>query len=330
MADDTTSPRVSVIVPVRDRRALLRELLDALAAQTFRDFEVIVVDDRSSDGTADEARRDADAGLPVRVVANIGRGAYAGRRTGVAASSAQYLAFTDSDCVPDERWLEVGVAALDKGADVVNGRTAPARDPRPLERTMGSGEELLYPTCNVFYRREAYDAAGGFDETAADRFGFRPGTTERSMGFGEDTLLAWRVRRAGGVAAYAPDALVHHAVLPPDFHDAWRRARMLHAFPALFREVPELRGGPLVRHGVVANTPGRLPLYAAAIALLGRSPRLAAACLTWWVGSHLNGMRGRPGTPTSRLASLPATLALDAVASVSLVEGSIRHRTVVL
>jgi glycosyltransferase involved in cell wall biosynthesis len=330
MGDGMTTPRVSVIVPVRDRRAMLRDMLDALAAQTFRDFEVIVVDDGSTDGSADEARRDEAAGLAVRVVPNAGRGAYAGRRTGVAMSSAEYLAFTDSDCVPGERWLEAGVAALDKGADVVNGRTAPARDARPLERTMGSGEELLYPTCNVFYRRAAYDAAGGFDDGAADRFGFRPGTRELEMGFGEDTIIAWRVRRAGGVAVYAPDALVHHAVLPPDLRDAWRRARMLHAFPALFREVPELRGGPLVRHGVVANTPGRLPLYVALLALLARSPRLAAGAITWWVATHVKGLRGRAGSPASRLASLPALLALDAVASVSLLEGSIRHRTVVL
>jgi glycosyltransferase involved in cell wall biosynthesis len=330
MAEHTTTPRVTVVVPVRDRRALLRDLLDALWAQTFLDFDVVVVDDGSTDGTPEEARADADAGHPVRVVDNAGRGAYAGRRTGVAHSSASYLAFTDSDCVPDARWLEAGVAALDKGADVVNGRTAPAREPRPLERTMGSGDELLYPTCNVFYRRAAYDAAGGFDDTAADRFGFPHGSTERSMGFGEDTLLAWRVRRAGGVATYAPDAVVHHAVLPPDVRDAWRRARMLHAFPALFREVPELRGGPLVRHGVVVNAPGRVPLYAAALALLARSPRLAAAALGWWVGTHVRRLRGRPGPAASRVASLPALLALDAVASASLVEGSIRHRTVVL
>ena len=85
------------------------------------------------------------------------------RRSGVAASDTPYLAFTDSDCLPDRRWLERGVAALDKGADVVNGRTVPAREAGPLERTMASGEELLYPTCNVFYRRAAYDAAGGFE-----------------------------------------------------------------------------------------------------------------------------------------------------------------------
>src|SRR3954447_10289322 len=106
-------PKISVIVPVRDRRVLLRQLLDSLATQTYTDFEVLVVDDGSGDGTPEEARADEEAGRPVRVISNEGVGAYAGRRTGVAASNAPYLAFTDSDCVADPKWLEAGVAALD-------------------------------------------------------------------------------------------------------------------------------------------------------------------------------------------------------------------------
>jgi hypothetical protein len=307
MAD---APRVSVVVPVRDRRALLRELLDALAAQTFADFEVVVVDDGSTDGTPDEARADADAGRPVRLVVNEGRGAYAGRRTGVAASSAPYLAFTDSDCVPTPEWLAAGVAALDKGADVVNGLTLPTRAARPFERTMSSGEEGLYPTCNVFYRRDAYDAAGGFDGTAADRFGFR--------------------QRRRRVAAFAPDAVVHHQVLPRDTRDLLRRTVMMRAFPALFREVPELRGGTLVRHGAVLSGPGRVALYAAGAALVARRPRTAVLALGWWAAARANGLRGEGGSVGERLASLPALLALDLLTIGCLLVGSARYRTVVL
>jgi glycosyltransferase involved in cell wall biosynthesis len=322
-------PRVSVIVPVRDRRALLRNLLDGLAAQTLTDHEVIVVDDGSTDGTPDEARSDAGAGRPVRVVANRGRGAYAGRRTGVAESRAPYLAFTDSDCVPEPAWLERGVAALEAGADVVNGLTVPDRPPRALERTMASGEEGLYPTCNVFYRRSAYDAAGGFDGEAAARFGFAPGSTEHAMGFGEDTLLGWRVRRAGR-AAYVPEAVVRHHVFPPDVADLYRRTWMMVAFPALFREVPELRSGPLVRHGVLLNTPSRIPLYATAVAgLLGRR-RLAAAAGVWWLGRRLREARATPGTVAERLAGVPVQLGVDVLTTAVLLVGSARTGTVVL
>ena len=322
-------PRISVIVPVKNRRLLLRALLDALAAQTLKDHEVIVVDDHSDDGTPGEVEVDSRAGRPVRLVTNAGVGAYAGRRTGVAAATTDYLAFTDSDCVPDPRWLERGVAALDAGADVVNGLTLPARPALPLERTMASGEEGLYPTCNVFYRRAAYEAAGGFDDGLAEQFGFRRGSTEHAMGFGEDTVLGWRVRRAGR-AAYAPDALVHHQVFAPDLRDLYRRTRMMIAFPALFREVPELRSGPLVRHRIVLNTPTRLPLYVLAGALATRRRRAVIASALWWVGCRIRDARSYPGPVTGRLASVPVQMTMDAVTAVALVAGSVKARTVVL
>ncbi|MEY2477444.1 MAG: hypothetical protein QOG87_2759 [Actinomycetota bacterium] len=321
--------RISVVIPVRNRRLLLRRLLDSLASQTFAEHEVIVVDDGSTDGTDEEALADARAGRPVRLVTNKGRGAYAGRRTGVAESTAEYLAFTDSDCVPDQKWLEHGVAALDAGADVANGLTLPERPPRGMERTMASGEEGLYPTCNVFYRREAYDQAGGFDPGAAARFGFRQGSTEQAMGFGEDTLLGWRVRRAGR-AAYVPEALVHHHVFPPDLRDLYRRTRMMVAFPALFREVPELRAGPLVRHGVLLNTPTRVPLYGTVLAAALGRPKLSALAALWWLGARARDARATPGSRGEQLATVPVQLAVDAVTTAVLVIGSARTGTVVL
>jgi glycosyltransferase involved in cell wall biosynthesis len=326
---EASPPKISVIVPVRDRRALLRQLLDSLAAQTYTDFEVLVVDDGSRDGTPEEARADEEAGRPVRVIANEGVGAYAGRRTGVAASNAPYLAFTDSDCVADPKWLEAGVAALDAGADVANGFTEPTRPPRPLERTMWSGEEGLYPTCNVFYRRSAYDRAGGFDAAAADRFGFPSGTRARSMGFGEDTLLGWTVRRSG-TATYVREAVVRHEVMPPDLGDSFRRTWMMVAFPALFREVPELRRPPLMRHGVVLSTPDRRPLYAmlAAVMFRRRLPALAAGA--WWVAVRARELRDAPTSTMQQLQALPVQLGLDVVAAAALGIGSVRYRTIVL
>ncbi|MBV8957879.1 MAG: glycosyltransferase family 2 protein, partial [Actinobacteria bacterium] len=322
--------RLSIIVPFRDRRAMVRQLLDALDAQTAADLEVVMVDDGSTDGARAEVEHDVRAGRPVRLVDNDGRGAYAARRAGVATSDAPYIAFTDSDCVPDAEWAEHGLRALDKGADVVNGMTIPTRPPLPLERTMWSGEEGLYPTSNVFYRRDAFEQAGGFDTAAADRFGFRPQSIERAMGFGEDTLLAWTVRRHG-VAAYAPDAVVRHQVFPVDGADTLRRTRMMRAFPALVREVPELRAGTLLRHGVVLNTEAdRVPVYATFAAAAVRRRRLATVALAWWVGTRLVEARRGHGPVLRRLAAVPVQMALDVVGTGALVRGSVRSRTVVL
>jgi glycosyltransferase involved in cell wall biosynthesis len=319
-------PRVSVIVPTRNRRTLLRELLDALDRQTVAEREVIVVDDGSTDGSAEEVETDVRAGRPVRLVRTEGIGAVGARLKGVAEAQAPLLAFTDDDCVPHPDWLAAGVDALERGADVVQGLTRPQRKPLPLDRTiMVDRHDGLYNTCNVFYRRAAYDAAGGFEPAAEGALGFRPDRAAQHLGFGEDALLGWRVRRAGQ-AEFAPDAVVEHHVFPPDLADVVRRAWMSGAFPALVREIPELRETALAHRYFLGTT--RLPLYAAIVLAASGRRRLALGCSAAWVWNHLKGMRGVSGR--RRAAGLPGELLVDATIGAALVTGSVRARRLVL
>jgi glycosyltransferase involved in cell wall biosynthesis len=329
MTAPTGNPRVSVVVPVRDRRDLLGELLRALEVQSFRDFEVVVVDDGSSDGSDVEAEHATIAGRPVRLIRLHQLGAVAAREEGVAAAAADVLAFTDSDCAPEPDWLAAGMTAIDNGADMVHGRTAPARPMRPLERSVGAGDEGLFPTCNVFYRRSAFDAVGGFDQAAARRLGFRMNARARGLGFGEDTLLGWRVSRSGGVVRYAPDAVVRHHVFPPDFRDWVSRCWMAAAFPALLADVPELRTR-MVRRGVMFGDRSRLPMYAAGVALAARKPRLVAAATAWWAASRWRELRRTPAPVPEQLAALPQELALDVVTGAALAVGSARARKLLI
>jgi hypothetical protein len=262
-------------------------------------------------------------------VRGAGPGAVAARITGVAASTSPYLAFTDSDCRPDPGWLEAGVAALEAGADVVNGATRPAGPVGLLDHSVASGEEGLYPTCNVFYRRSAYVAAGGFDPRAGERLRFRPGRRARGLGFGEDTLLAWTVRRRGR-AAFAPEAGVAHEVVHDGAIGTVSRAAMVAAFPALVREVPELRGTKLVRARVSLGRRSRLPVYVLAGALAARQPRVAALAGGWWVVSATTELREAPGPWSGRLRALPVVLARDVVSAVCLLAGSVRARSPVV
>lgn len=323
----SAAPHASVVVPVRDRRDLLIRLLDGLEQQSYRDFEVIVVDDGSTDGSADEAARRSVAGRSVRVVHSGGRGAVAARTQGVAEARGTVLAFIDSDCVPTPCWLEGGVAAIDRGVDLANGPTRPARPPSPTERTLWSGREGLYPTCNLFVRRSAFDAAGGFDLEAAHRLGFRVDRRAKGLGFGEDTLLAWRVRRSGG-AEFVPDAVVEHHVFAPDLFDTLSRAWMAAAFPRLVREVPELRENMLVAHRLQLGRRTRLPFYLALLFLVTGRRRAFAVSLAWWAAMRLRGMRG-VAWPT-RIRALPSRMAEDAVTGVALGVGSIRARSILL
>lgn len=323
----TAGPRVSVVVPVRNRRDLLRRLLDGLSAQTYDDFEVIVVDDGSSDGAGDEAASREIAGQPVEVLRTTGVGAVSARGLGVDEARGDVIAFTDSDCVPAREWLAAGVRAIDAGADVVQGRTVPARKPGIRERTVSvPHEEGLYATCNVFYRRAAFEAAGGFDADAGARLGFRPGSRARGLGFGEDTLLGWRVRRRGK-AAFEPDALVEHHVFPPDFRDSIRRAWMAGAFPALVREVPELRE-TLLRRRFLLGKSTRIPIYLAALALPLR-PKASAALGAFWLGSHVRRLP-RDGRVAPSIKRLAFQLAVDGTTAAALAVGCVRSRTVVL
>jgi glycosyltransferase involved in cell wall biosynthesis len=106
-------PRVSVIVPTYDRKELVVEAVDSVLAQTMEDFEVVVVDDGSTDGTP-EVLAKRYAGEPrVRVVRRANGGPAAARNTGLDAARADAIAFLDSDNVylPDHlehalRWLD--------------------------------------------------------------------------------------------------------------------------------------------------------------------------------------------------------------------------------
>lgn len=328
MAPDAR-PLVTVVVPVRDRRDLLAATLDGLAAQDLADHEVVVVDDGSTDGSYELATARAAADPRIRVLRADGSGAVAARCLGVAAARADALAFVDSDCVPVAGWLAAGVAALDAGADLVQGRTEPAGPVRPGERTLWAlREDGLYPTCNVFYRRSAYEAAGGFDRTAAARFGFRPGRHLRGLGFGEDVALGWAVRRRG-TTAFVPEATVHHHVFPPDPRSQLRRAWNTGAFAQLVREVPELRT-TFLRHRVFVVGPGRLALLAAVGLLAARRPRAAAGLAVVWAVERARPYRSSAGDPGRVAAALAVDAACDVVAGAALLAGSARARTLVL
>ena len=319
-----------MIIPVRDRRDLLVACLDGLGAQTYDRFEVVVVDDGSTDGSAEVAEEHACGGRPVRVVRHggKGRGAVAARLAGVEEAGGDILAFTDSDCVPAPEWLAELVAAVDAGADVVQGRTEPARPPRPLERTVwGLGDDGLFATCNVAYRREAYDRAGGFDPEASDRLKFRLGGRARGLGFGEDSILGWKVRRTGR-ARFAPDALVRHHVFPPDGRELFSRSLQAGAFPALVREVPELRATLLTRRVFLGT--GRIPLYAAVLLLVAGRRRAAVVAAAVWLGRHWRRFQGSEPELRRRVVALAVTGGVDVVEAFALAVGSASTRTVVL
>jgi hypothetical protein len=135
------------------------------------------------------------------------------------------------------------------------------------------------------------------------------------------------VRRAG-LAVYEPSAEVAHAVFPPDVPDQLSRTAQAAAFPALVREIPELRHTLLTKRVLLG--PGRPPLYGALIALLTGHRRVAASLAAVWAGAHWRRLRSREPSVKRCAKALPVILATDALTAGALVVGSASARCVVL
>ena len=153
--------RASVVVPAYQSAATIGGTLDALARQDLDEpYEVIVVDDGSTDGSAEIAER---AGV-TSVLRQPNLGPAAARNAGVAAAAGDAIAFTDADCLPEPDWLRTGVSALER-ADLVQGRVEPVPGDRggPFDHTIWVlREDGLYECANLFVDRSTFMRVGGF------------------------------------------------------------------------------------------------------------------------------------------------------------------------
>jgi glycosyltransferase involved in cell wall biosynthesis len=169
--------QVAVVVPVRDRAAMVREAIASVVAQTYRDWALVVVDDGSTDGSAEAASRAAAGAGRTLVVSGPPRGVAAARNAGAAAADSVWIAFLDSDDLwlppklarqmawlaahpacrlaqTEERWLDGGRPRN------------PRLRHRKVERLFPRGLELcLVSPSAVIVRRDLFEAAGGFDES---------------------------------------------------------------------------------------------------------------------------------------------------------------------
>lgn len=319
-----SGPTVSVIVPARNASALLARALDGLAAGDPSPLaEVVVVDDASTDDTARVA---AERGARV-VRLERQSGPAAARNAGIAASRGELLVFLDADCVPAPGWLEALMVALED-ADLVMGAVLP--DPsapvgafdRTLRRTAASP---LFETANLGVRRSTAAAAGGFEAFAPvagrPELGLRPRVEDGH--FGEDVVFGWRARRQGARVAFVADAVVHHAVFargPRGYvAERWR----MRYFPALVREVPELRD----------VLPGRLFLSRRTarfdLAVLGALLGIAARS-GWPLFLALPYARRDLGSGRRRVLHAPVLVAGDVVGLAALMRGAVAARRLLL
>ena len=201
---------VSVVLPTRDRLTSLVVALEALRQQRRAEpFELIVVDDGSTDGSGAFLARLAAEGAIVHVRGD-GRGAAAARNAGIRRARGEIIACTDDDCeVPPDWVARLRDRLVQTGAAAVGGRVVAAADAvRParisqaitngIARVLNDGGESPFLTSNnVAYRAAALGAVGLFDE----RF---------TGAGGEDRDLHARLRARGERLVYTADIVVTH------------------------------------------------------------------------------------------------------------------------
>ena len=165
---------ISVIIPAHNRALMLADALSSVSAQTCRDYEVIVVDDGSTDDTERTVRT---AGMPVRYLRQAHSGVSAARNLGVAEARGEWIAFLDSD----DRWLgeklERQMAFVQSHDDVVACQTEEiwirnGVRVNPRRRHLKPSGDIFLPSLElclvspsaVLLRRATFERLGGFDE----------------------------------------------------------------------------------------------------------------------------------------------------------------------
>ncbi|MDH7485530.1 MAG: glycosyltransferase [Anaerolineae bacterium] len=243
------SPSFSIVIPAYNAARTIASCLQALERQSIprQQYEVIVVDDGSTDGTAevvqrfirarDVANRDSPSGTGLTGVSNPRplslitlirqprQGAAVARNAGACLAGGDFVLFLDADCVPADDWVERMISALQQ--DGVAGVGGVVRSPQQglIPRFIQAEYDMRYERIarrpytdfvssgTAGYRRQVFAAVGGF---AAE------------LGGAEDTDLSFRLCEAGYRLVLEPEAVVYH--LHPESLLAYVRRKFIYAY----------------------------------------------------------------------------------------------------
>jgi glycosyltransferase involved in cell wall biosynthesis len=191
----STDPAVSVVIPCHNYARFLPQAVASVLAQTYRDWEVIVVDDGSTDDTAAVVRslmaRHPDR--RIRLIQQANAGVSAARNAGITASRARYILPLDADDVIGPTMLEKTAAVLDATPGIAIASTdvftftdddlPPQAMPLPAYSRELLLQRLIMFYCSL-YRREAWEKVGGYDESmrAGEDWDFWIGCVEHGFG----------------------------------------------------------------------------------------------------------------------------------------------------
>jgi glycosyltransferase involved in cell wall biosynthesis len=220
MSTPLDQPALSVVIPAHNAAATLGDQLDALLAQSWgRPWEIVVVDNRSTDATPCVATEYAEREPRVRLVrADARAGVAHSRNVGIAAARAEAIAMCDADDRVAPGWVAAMGAALENHDLVTGPLDVDALNPAWVAGTRGRAIAdgpgdfcgiAFAHSCNLGLRRALADRCGDFDE---------------SFPAGEDIEWSFRAGLSGATVTYVPDARVHYRYRTT-FTGLWRQAR---------------------------------------------------------------------------------------------------------
>lgn len=198
--------KVSVIVPAYNSQKFIGKCIEALFAQKYQceNYEIIVVDDGSTDRTADIVRA-----YPVKYLFQKNQGPAAARNLGAREARGGIILFTDSDCVPSDNWIEEMIKPFEepeviavKGAyrnrqKSIIARFAQLEFEERFEMLKRAKSIDMIDTYSAGYRKDIFLQMGGFD-------------TSFPVANNEDTELSYRMSKLNYKMVFNPEAIVHH------------------------------------------------------------------------------------------------------------------------
>lgn len=211
-------PFISIIIPVKNGGKTIKKCLDSLKNLNYANYELIVIDDNSSDATPEILRQypplAGGRGWKIKTQGLTSTGPSACRNLAIKQAKGEYLAFTDADCLVHPEWLNELLKGFEEEDVVgVGGDQQSPQDEtdfgklvQDFLKTVGFVADYVKkekkkietkhnPTCNVMYKKEIFDKVGGFLE------GLWPG---------EDVELDYRIKKPGYKLIYNPEAIVYH------------------------------------------------------------------------------------------------------------------------
>lgn len=280
----TVSVDISVVIPCLNGAATLGRQLDALLAQeTDAEFEVVVADNGSTDGTAELVRKYSESAPHVRIVDAGGkRGVNVARNVGARCATGSHIVLCDADDMVQPGWLDAYWIAFQRGAQCVGGG---------VDRVLDSGEVLsrdrepYYPFikgpayadgANCGFTADAFRRVGGFDESFA--------------GGADEIDFFWRLAGVGYELVMVPDAVVDKR-MHTNLCDTFRQFFHFGCGEALLARKFKPRLLPLLMVIAWIHTCVWLAVAVTAARINDRWRRSSASALAWNLGLLSEGYR---------------------------------------